>query len=97
MKRTRRLVVRSGIWGYLRNLATFYGKHVGGKGVLYQRHIASDDVCGCCGLESKTILHVLFKCTLAKKTCENFASIIDEGMEILLPPLQQGSFGWLVT
>lgn len=50
------------------------------KVVLFRRHIAADDVCGCCGQEPKSIIHVLFQCTVAKETWlgSSFASLIDE-------------------
>lgn len=50
------------------------------KEVLFRRHIASDDLCGCCGLESESIIHVLFECTEAKSTwvSSTFYSIINE-------------------
>ncbi|XP_021836918.2 uncharacterized protein [Spinacia oleracea] len=50
------------------------------KDVLFRRHIAANDMCGCCGVETESIIHVLFNCTVAKETWRGspFADLIND-------------------
>ncbi|KAL2931953.1 hypothetical protein RDABS01_037363 [Bienertia sinuspersici] len=50
------------------------------KAELFRRHIAIDEVCGCCGLEAKSVMHTLFFCIEEKATwaSSKYGSMVNE-------------------